>query len=75
MFTLNAAEAGKSFAAIKLSNARFMEVLNTPNFFAERVNELSFLVGIIITVVFYFEYKKCVAEIEKQDMLDHFLND
>jgi len=52
-----------------------MELLNTHNLFADRVNELSFLLGIIVTIIFYIEYKKCAAEIEKQDMLDHFLKD
>ena len=52
-----------------------MYLLHTPDFFADRVNELSFLLGIIVTIIFYVEYKKCTAAIEKQDMLDHFLND
>ncbi len=52
-----------------------MELVSTINLFAERVYELSFIVGIIVTVAFYIEYKKCAVEIEKQEMLDHFLND
>ena len=52
-----------------------MELISTINSFADLVYELSFVVGIIITVIFYIEYKKCAVEIEKQEMLDHFLND
>ena len=52
-----------------------MELLNTSNLFADRVNEFSFLIGIIVTVLFYLEYKKCEVEIEKQEMLDQFLKD
>jgi hypothetical protein len=63
------------FCSNFLSNTLFMELLNTPNLFADRVNEFSFLMGIIITVLFYFEYKKCIVQIEKEDMLDKFLND
>lgn len=52
-----------------------MDLLASTNLFAERVYELSFLMGLIITILFYFEYKKCSIEIEKQEMLDRFLND
>ena len=52
-----------------------MELISTINSFADLVYELSFVVGIIVTVAFYIEYKKCAVEIEKQEMLDHFLND
>lgn len=52
-----------------------MELISTINLFAETVYELSFIVGIIVTIAFYIEYKKCAIEIEKQEMLDHFLND
>jgi hypothetical protein len=52
-----------------------MYLLNTSNLLAEHINALSFIMGIIITIAFYIEYKKCATEIEKQDMLDHFLND
>ena len=52
-----------------------MELLSTTNLFAELVYELSFITGIIIILAFYVEYKKCAVEIEKQEMLDRFLND
>ena len=52
-----------------------MDLLSTINVFADLVYELSFVGGIIVTVVFYVEYKKCAVELEKQEMLDHFLND
>ena len=43
--------------------------------FATYVNEVSFLLGVIITVLFYIEYKKCDAETDKEEMLDQFLKD
>jgi hypothetical protein len=52
-----------------------MDLITSTNLFADRVYELSFVMGIIVTLVFYFEYKKCVIEIENQDMLDQFLKD
>ena len=52
-----------------------MELLYTSNLVCDYVNELSFLLGIIITIAFYVQYKKCDAEIEREEMLDHFLND
>lgn len=52
-----------------------MTLITSTNLFAELVYEASFLVGVIITVLFYFEYKKCAVEIEKQEMLDRFLKD
>ncbi len=52
-----------------------MDILNTPDLFAERINELSFLLGILVSIFFYMEYKKCDLEIKKKDMIDQFLND
>ena len=52
-----------------------MDLIASTNLFAERIYEISFLMGIVITVLFYFEYKKCSFEIEKQEMLDSFLKD
>ena len=66
--------AGKCFAAF-YSNTLFMELLYTSNLVGDYVNELSFLMGIVITIAFYIQYKKCSAEIEREEMLDHFLND
>ena len=66
--------AGKYFA-VTLLIPFVMDLIASTNLFAERVYEISFLMGILITVLFYFEYKKCAVEIEKQEMLDHFLND
>lgn len=52
-----------------------MYLLNTSDVFADYVNEVSFLLGIITTIVFYIEYKKCAAEADKEEMLDQFLKD
>lgn len=68
-------KAGKRFAGFRVSNALYMYLLSTPDFFAERVNEFTFLLGILVTIIFYREYKKCAVAIEKEEMLDHFLKD
>ena len=52
-----------------------MELLYTSSLASDYVNELSFIMGVIITIAFYIQYKKCNAEIEREEMLDHFLND
>ncbi len=38
-------------------------------------NELAFLMALIIILIFYAEYKKCLTQIKKQEMLHQFLND
>jgi hypothetical protein len=52
-----------------------MELLYTSNSIGDYVNELTFLMGVVITIAFYIQYKKCNAEIEREEMLEHFLND
>jgi hypothetical protein len=52
-----------------------MELLYTSNLVSDYVNELSFIMGVVITIAFYIQYKKCNAEIEREEMLDHFLKD
>jgi hypothetical protein len=42
---------------------------------AQLINQLAFLIAFVIVVIFYSEYKKCIAQIEKQEMLNQFLND
>jgi hypothetical protein len=57
------------------SNTLFMELLYTSNSIGDYANELTFIMGVIITIAFYIQYKKCNAEIEREEMLEHFLND
>lgn len=52
-----------------------MVLLNTQNLFAERIYEFSFLMGIVVIILFYIEYKKCTAQIEKEEMLERFLKE
>jgi hypothetical protein len=52
-----------------------MELLYTSNSIGDYLNELTFIMGVIITIAFYVQYKKYDAEIEREEMLEHFLND
>jgi hypothetical protein len=42
---------------------------------ADLINELAFFMALLIVIVFYTEYKKCVHKIEKEEMLNSFLKD
>jgi hypothetical protein len=52
-----------------------MELLYTSNSIGDYANELTFIMGVIITIAFYIQFKKYNAEIEREEMLEHFLND
>lgn len=45
------------------------------NAFPNSVDEMALLLGVSLCIFFYREDKKCKAEIEKQELLDHFLKD
>ena len=38
------------------------------------LNEISLVLGLIASGLFYFQYKKYEAEAEKEEMIDSFLN-
>ena len=38
------------------------------------LNEISLVVGIIASGLFYFQYKKYEAQAEKEEMINSFLN-
>ncbi|HVG14771.1 MAG TPA: hypothetical protein VM935_07420 [Chitinophagaceae bacterium] len=42
---------------------------------ADLINEFAFFMALLIVIVFYTEYKKCVQKIDKEEMLNSFLND
>ena len=52
-----------------------MELLQVAVGFEERINEIAFLLSIFVTALFYAEYKKYNYELEKEEMLDNFLQD
>lgn len=43
--------------------------------YAERIQEVSFGLSLLIAALFLLEYKKYAAEIEREEMIDNFLND
>lgn len=43
--------------------------------FSSRADEAVFVLALIICVLFYIEDRKCKAQMEKDEMLDHFLKD
>ncbi len=52
-----------------------MYLLEVADNFSDRVNELGLLAALILSTVFYKEYKKQMLEMEHDDMIDRFLND
>lgn len=48
--------------------------MSAPEQYLQLVNEIAFAVAILMTVVFYAEYKKCENKIERDELLDQFLN-
>ena len=45
------------------------------NPFIENIHQIAFLLSLIITIAFYKEYKSYTAKMQKEDLLDTFLND
>lgn len=49
-----------------------MQLLATNEYLALS-NELSLIAGVIISVAFYFQYRKYNQQIEREEMIDNFL--
>ena len=52
-----------------------MDLLQATGIMADQVNGAAFLVGLIASVAIYGECKKCIREIEREDILDAFLKE
>jgi hypothetical protein len=52
-----------------------MDLLQATVFMADQVNGAAFLVGLIASVAIYGECKKCIYEIEREELLDSFLKE
>lgn len=52
-----------------------MFLANISNGFPNSVDELAFLLGVLLCIFFYLEDKKCKTDIEKKELIDHFLSD
>ncbi|HYO21120.1 MAG TPA: hypothetical protein VER36_01865 [Flavisolibacter sp.] len=52
----------------------FMYLMDIPGIFAQKVDELALLTAMLILFLFYLENKKYAARVEKEEMLERFLN-
>jgi hypothetical protein len=52
-----------------------MELIQTVENLVYSVNGLAFLIGALASVAVYSECRKCIEEIEKEEMMENFLRD
>lgn len=52
-----------------------MELVQTAENILYSVNGIAFLIGAIASLVVYGECRKCIQEIEREEMLESFLRD
>jgi uncharacterized protein (UPF0297 family) len=52
-----------------------MELIQTVENLVNSVNGIAFLAGAIASLVIYGECRKCIEEIEREEMLESFLRD
>ena len=50
-----------------------MVLIEMSNQFAERIYEASFFLGLAVSALFYMKYRKYSTEMQKDDMIDRFL--
>lgn len=50
-----------------------MYLLYLSSQFADRVNEASFLLSIILSALFYYKYRRYTLQMQKDEMIDRFL--
>lgn len=52
-----------------------MELVHMVENILNSVNGMAFLIGAVASLVIYGECKKCIEQIEKEEMLESFLRD
>ena len=52
-----------------------MVLLDMAASYGDGVNEMAFLLSLIVIGLFYPAYQKCIRELKKEEMLDQFLKD
>ncbi len=52
-----------------------MYLLDITNGFTDRIHAIAFILAIIISIYFYAAYKQYLAQVQREEMIDHFLND
>ena len=52
-----------------------MYLLEVADTFPDRVNQIGLLLALILSTIFFKEYKKQMLQMEHDDMIDQFLND
>jgi|GEM_PF-2320852 len=65
---------GKAFACIKTEDL-VMHLLQMNEVWVDSINHAAFFLSLFILGIFYPAYKKCVDQLEKDDMIDQFLKD
>jgi len=50
-----------------------MVLIEMSNQLAERIYEASFFLGLAVSALFYMKYRKYSIEMQKDDMIDRFL--
>jgi uncharacterized membrane protein len=50
-----------------------MTLLEMPNQIADRIYEASFFLSLAISALFYMKYKKYSLQMQKEEMIDNFL--
>lgn len=69
-----AQHSGKGFVSLREETAD-MELVQTIENIFNSVNGIAFLAGALASLLVYGECRKCIAEIEKEEMLESFLRD
>jgi hypothetical protein len=52
-----------------------MDLLQASELFLTRADEVAFILSLVVTGLFYTEYKKYKQQVEREEMLDNFLKD
>lgn len=52
-----------------------MDLLQATELFVTRADEIAFILSLIVTGLFYSEYRKYQQQVEREEMLDNFLKD
>ena len=52
-----------------------MYLLQLTDRFTYLIHSIAFILAVIITIYFYAAYKQYLAQMQRDELLDHFLND
>jgi uncharacterized protein (UPF0297 family) len=69
-----AQHSGKAFVFL-VERPADMELVQTVENLVNSVNGIAFLIGAIASLVVYSECRKCIEEIEREEMMESFLSE